>query len=194
KALTLKSDSAEIHYNRALALLKSDAYAEAVEGFNRALAINPRYVAALNDRGNALFRLGEPGALESFDAAIRLQPDFAPAHNGRGATLTQLRHYDEAFAAIERALAIEPNYADALSNRGTAYLGIEKLDEALADFERALAPAPMRCCSSTGSPRRSAAANRRWPAHRGARARKPSSRWGCASPAWVVSTRRCRLT
>jgi len=47
-------------------------FEEAIASFDRALAINPRHLAALNDRGNAFFRLGRfDEALGGYDQALR---------------------------------------------------------------------------------------------------------------------------
>src|SRR5437879_2939905 len=73
---------------------------EALESYERALALKPAFVDALNNRGSALKDLGRfDEALESFDRALALKPDLATAHYNRGALLSALKRHDDALAS-----------------------------------------------------------------------------------------------
>ena len=49
--------------------------------FDRAIALQPDFTMAHNNRGIALFDLNRPeDALASYDKAIALKPDYADAH------------------------------------------------------------------------------------------------------------------
>ena len=64
---------------------------DAVESFERAVAVQPDYAEAFNNRGNALFDLGRnEDALASYDQALALQPDYADALVNRGQCLIAL--------------------------------------------------------------------------------------------------------
>ncbi len=77
-----------------------------MNSFERAVAVQPDYAEALNNRGNALFELGRhEDALASYDQALALQPDYADALVNRGQCLVKLGSRDEALASFERALA-----------------------------------------------------------------------------------------
>ncbi len=111
-----------------------------VEFIDRALAIKPDYVEALNDRGYALMELRRlDEALASFDEALAIKPDYAEAHNNRGNALQSLKRLKEALASFDNALMVKPGYAEALYNRGNALQALKRPDEALASYDRALA-------------------------------------------------------
>ena len=116
---------------------------EALASYDKALAIKPDYVEALNNRGNALRdlkRLEE--ALASYDKALAIRPDYAEALNNRGNALHDLKRPEEALASYDKALAIKPDYAEALNNRGNALRDLKRPEEALASYDKALAEAP----------------------------------------------------
>jgi len=112
---------------------------EAVAHYDRAIALAPDFIEALNNRGNALFGLKrlEP-ALASFDAAIRLKPDYADPHINRGIVLGKLKRDEEALAALNAGIRLDSNKPDAYNNRGNLFLRQHRLADALADYEIAI--------------------------------------------------------
>ncbi len=69
-------------------------YSEALESYDRAIALKPDYAQAHNNRGVALADLRRfAEALECYGRAIALKPDFAEAHNNRGVALGALQHH-----------------------------------------------------------------------------------------------------
>jgi hypothetical protein len=134
------SESAVAHYNRGVTLHELQRIDEALAAYERAIALKPDFVEALNNRGNILAGLKRHDeALASFDRALVLRPDFAEAHNNRGVTLYELRRFDEALASHDRAIALKPNHPEALNNRANALHELRRHDEALASYERAIA-------------------------------------------------------
>jgi tetratricopeptide (TPR) repeat protein len=118
-------------------------HSEALAAYDRAIELNPRYPAALNNRGVALLALSQPAkALESFEKASGLQPDFAEALYNRANALRELKRIPEALADYERAIAVRPNYTMAFNNRGVALQELERPIEALESYDRALALCP----------------------------------------------------
>ncbi len=107
---------------------------------DRAIAANPRNVAALYNRANLLRDLGRhKDAVAGYDAALAIRPGNAPALNNRGTALQMLGRYEDAASSYERALAVNPNYADAHSNRGNVLALLGRFADALASYDRALA-------------------------------------------------------
>ena len=95
---------------------------EAVENFDRAIALDPDFAEAWISRGIALFALGRFGeAAASYDRALALHPD-AEIFSIRGLALYMLGRLDEAIASYDRALALQPDYAEAHLNRAQALL------------------------------------------------------------------------
>jgi len=112
---------------------------EAVAHYSEAIALAPDFFEALNNRGNALFRLKRlEQALASYDEAIRLNVDYADAHINRGITLGKLKRSEEALAALNAGIRLDRSQADAYNNRGNLYLRQHRLADALADYDMAV--------------------------------------------------------
>lgn len=88
--------SASAEFNRGNELYGNGRHADALQAYDRALAINPDHVKAHNNRGQVLEALGRHDeALEAYSRAIRLQPDFAAALSNRGLCLLLLGRFAE---------------------------------------------------------------------------------------------------
>ena len=143
KALTIKSDYAEVHYNLGVTLQELSQLDAAVKSYENALAIKPDYANACNNLGNVLKDLGQLDAsIKSFEKAIAIKPDFAEAHNNLGVTFQKLGQQDTAAKYYEKALAIKPDYAEAYRNHGNVQSDLKRLNEALASYERAFVLKP----------------------------------------------------
>jgi hypothetical protein len=102
----------------------------------RALALDPRHVDVLCNRGAALRSLGRyEEALADYDAALAIAPTHGAAHNNRGVALAALNLHDDARAAYDQALAINPRDDRARFNRALAELVRGDLAAGFADFE-----------------------------------------------------------
>jgi len=124
-------------------MVHTKRWEDGVALLDRALAIEPNFWEAHNNRGNALKELGRfDEAFESFDRAIAIKPDFAEAYSNRGVALEELGRLDEALANFDEAIRFDANYAAAHYNRGNTLREMERFDEALASFDQALAIRP----------------------------------------------------
>jgi hypothetical protein len=98
-------------------------HARSAEMATRALAIDPRNVEVLSNRGAALRSLDRPEeALADYDRALALAPTHTQAHTNRGVALAALNRFAEAREAYDRALALDPADARARYNRALARL------------------------------------------------------------------------
>ncbi len=115
----------------------------ALANYDRAIAIQPGYAQAYNNRGAVLGRMGQhEAALASYEQALALQPHYPEAAYNRGNVLAEMGRHEEALASFDRALAIWPDLAEALYNRGNALQQLGRPQEALASYDRALAVRP----------------------------------------------------
>jgi tetratricopeptide (TPR) repeat protein len=139
RALGVRSDFPEAHYNMGNALLSLQRPGEALENFDRAIRLNARDPQYHFERGNALKDLGRAEeALAAYDAALRLFPGYAEAHNNRGIALKDTGQLDAALASYDKALALRPDYAEAHGNRGNVLKEMGRLEDAMASYDRAV--------------------------------------------------------
>ena len=139
KAIALKPDYAEAHYNRGLALMHLKRPLEALASYDQAIALNPNYAEAHNNGGVALRDLNRPDdALKSFEMAITLKPDYAEAHYNRGLVLLDLKRPGDALASYNQAIALNPNYVEAYNNRGITLYDLNRFADALASVDQAI--------------------------------------------------------
>jgi lipoprotein NlpI len=121
-------------------LLKLKRPADALAAFEKATSLEPRFLAAQLNRGNALAELGRfAEAVAAFDGVLAVLPDHADTHVSCGNALSSLGRSAEAVAAYERALALQPDNAKALIGRGGALQALNRHQDAIADFDRAAA-------------------------------------------------------
>src|SRR5262249_35337186 len=86
--LERKTNITALLYAEGNYLHKLGNYTTAIKYFDKALAIDPNYVSALNDKGLALGYLGNyTGAIMYFDKALAIDPNYVPALNGKGLVL-----------------------------------------------------------------------------------------------------------
>ncbi len=116
---------------------------EAIDSFDRALALAPHSVESWFGRGMTLIAAGRHrDAIASFDRAIAAKPDFTQVHLLRAKLLTDLGRHDDALAGVDKLLVIAPNLAEAWLGRGNILFGFKRYDEALAACDRALTLRP----------------------------------------------------
>jgi hypothetical protein len=124
-------------------LQQADRLGEAVEAYNRVLAVEPTHGGALNNLGVALRRLERfAEAVACYRRALEIDPRNSQALSNLGNALKDLHRLDEAIATLRRADAVKPNDAGIVYNLGIALKDAGRLDEALAAYDRALALRP----------------------------------------------------
>jgi Flp pilus assembly protein TadD len=108
RVLNLTPDSPPAHGNLALALWRNKNAPQAEIHCRRALALNPKYVAAHRILAELLRERNAPDALAAYDRWLELDPDSFMAHNNRGLLLSKLGRRSEADASFVRALELKP--------------------------------------------------------------------------------------
>ncbi|MBI1258729.1 MAG: tetratricopeptide repeat protein [Chloroflexi bacterium] len=114
-------------------------YAQAIEDFDRAIALSPRTAAYYVERGDCYHWSGDTRrCLADENRAIELDPYQADYYVRRGRSSINLRAYDEAVRDFSRALRLEPEQAETYFLRGTAYARDRDWQHAVADCCKAV--------------------------------------------------------
>ena len=113
----------EAYNYRGVALTRLRRFADALDCFERALAIRPGHVTALSNRAAALLELGRlDECFAASEALIAAQPRFAEAHHTRARVLYGWGRFTEAIAGYAQAVALQKDFHDAFYSRGHARL------------------------------------------------------------------------
>ncbi|MFZ0798339.1 MAG: tetratricopeptide repeat protein, partial [Terriglobales bacterium] len=127
-------------YNlRGIARSANGSGERALEDFDQAVRINPRYADAYFNRGNtncALLRYAD--AIRDYTQAININPSMAEAYVNRGKVSALRGDKAAALADYEKALSLYPHFAVAYFNRGLLKGEMGDHDWALRDFDEAI--------------------------------------------------------
>ena len=119
---------------------------EAVAHYQAALRLEPDYLPARANLGNALSKAGDFGAAAAaYERVIAVNPGFpgvqdelAFARYKLGNALGNSGRYDEAIQSYAEALRHKPGYAEARANLGLALANAGRSQEAIAQLEEAV--------------------------------------------------------
>jgi len=130
--------------NRGNQLYRLERWREALEAFERAIALQEDFYPAWYGRGNALSSLGRyDEAIRSYDRATQLRPNFYPAWRDRGAVLMSLNRTDEALQAFDRLIQIKPDDYAIWYLRGNLLMDRrQNYQKAVESYDRAIAVKP----------------------------------------------------
>lgn len=131
------------HVNRGNTFVRLERRQEAFDEYQRALALDPSLVAALESRGALRMMLGESSAaLADFEAAIRLDRRSANAYYNRAVIYSQSGALVHALHDYNQAISLAPGNRSALHNRGVLLRRLGRHEQALIDFTRAIRLSP----------------------------------------------------
>jgi Flp pilus assembly protein TadD len=137
KAIELRSDFADAHFNLGWALVETGQVREAVAALRKASELTPDFAAHLS----LAWALAETGQVREAVAALRkaseLKPDDADAHYSVGCALAEIGEFAEAVAPLRKASELKPDDAEAHFNLGCALAKIGQFAEAVAPFRKA---------------------------------------------------------
>ena len=142
KVLSIKLNNAD-YYNMGIALQMQSKFEEAIEAYNKALAIKPDHENAYYNMGIAFKSQGKlDEAVEAYKKAIFIKPDYVNAYNNMGNAFKSQGKLDEAVEAYKKAIFIKPDYVNAYNNMGIALQEQNKLEDAIEAYNKALAIKP----------------------------------------------------
>lgn len=139
KCLKFGNSSYELFFNIARILDDLKRFEEAVDFYDKGLALKPDYAFGWYNKGNSLYDLKRYyEAITHFDKAINLKPDYPEAWVNKGVTLHDLKRYEEAIAHYDKALNLNPAYPEAWVNKGVTLHDLKRYDEAIAHYDKGL--------------------------------------------------------
>lgn len=116
-----------------------DKYREAIESYDKAIALNPRYAEAYQCRG-AVYELLEEydQALDDYNKACQLNPKNPFAFSSRGGLYKKLKLYDKALEDCESAIRLDSLSPRLYTGRGDIYAELKNYENALDDYAKAI--------------------------------------------------------
>ena len=143
KAISLKSDYAEAHYNLGVALQNFLKLDEAKDSYEKAIALKHAYPTAHNNLGLISLSQGQlESAVKSFEWSIAYSPEYSEAHNNLGAAFQELKQYEKALSQFKKAISLNETYAQAFHNLGILSEILGLLEDALGYYEKAVTHNP----------------------------------------------------
>jgi Tfp pilus assembly protein PilF len=134
---------ATTRYNFGAGLDEAGRTAEAIEEFQAAIALYPRFALAHNDLGLIYGERGELAeAATELEQAVRFDPTYAKAENNLGVILSRQGEDQQAAAHFERAIQLDRHYGDPHRNLAQLLAASGHFDEAAGEYQQALALAP----------------------------------------------------
>ncbi len=141
-ALELEPGIAAAEHNLGASLQAIEAYDEAVEHYQTALALGEPQTTTLLNMAIAYYEAGESSkAAGAAREALLLDESLAPAYTVLGAVALESRQPEDALTELYRAITRDDAYGQAYFYLGLAYRSLGQPAEAIAAFERALAVA-----------------------------------------------------
>jgi tetratricopeptide (TPR) repeat protein len=138
-ALGIDDQDARLHFWHGLSLARQGETADALQAYDRALALRPDYYDAHYNRGLANLELGEhKKAVNSFNFYIALRPEDPRGFFARGVAQAGLGDYQGALASYTRAVQLDPQNARAWFNRSLVRERLGQRAEAQRDRREAL--------------------------------------------------------
>ena len=143
RAVEIKSDFADAHYNLGLTLQELNQLDDAVKSYLKALTIKSDYAEAYNNLGVTLKDLDQlEEAVKCYEKALIIKPDYPEAHNNLGNALKNLGRASKAAECFERMLTIDPDNAEGHNNLGNTLYVLGQPNAAGKSYMKALAIEP----------------------------------------------------
>src|SRR6266852_724179 len=129
--------------NRGSAYVAKGDTDRAIQDFNQAIKLDPKYANAFNSRGIAFQAKGDnERAIQDYGQAIRLDPGNANALNGRCWVRAASGQLQAALADCNESLRLRPNSSNTLDSRAFVYIRLGRWNDAIADCDAALRANP----------------------------------------------------
>ena len=127
-----------IIFTQGLDFYENHDYNEALNYFDKALALNPNDSEILYYKSLALANLGDfEIALDMIERAIKLNSNEDRYWNDKANFLTRLGNFDEAEKCFNKAIELNPKDSVLFANKGFMYLQTDLPEKALESYRKA---------------------------------------------------------
>ncbi|MFB2878872.1 tetratricopeptide repeat protein [Floridanema aerugineum] len=138
-SIYIPQSKAKEFYNQGVEKAKNRDKQGAIENFNQAIQLNPKYAQAYYERADARFHLADyKGSLEDATQAIQLNPNYAEAYKRRCGVEANLKNYQAAIEDCTQAIKINPVYGEAYVNRASTYYAMGEHQKSMEDATQAI--------------------------------------------------------
>ena len=129
--------------NRGSAYVAKGDTDRAIQDFDQAIKLDPKYANAFNSRGIAYQAKGDnERAIQDYGEAIRLDPGNPNPLNGRCWVRASLGQLQAALADCNESLRLRPNNSNTLDSRAFLYIRLGRWNDAITDADAALRANP----------------------------------------------------
>ncbi len=136
---TVPLDLHKTYLNRGDAYLELGKTRQAIDDYNRAIMLHPRYVMAFYRRADAYNILGnQKQALRDYNEAISLGDNNIYTYHSRGLFYMNIGNYEEAISDFSKVIEYDSKNARAYYNRGLAYIELRRLIKAIDDYSSSI--------------------------------------------------------
>jgi tetratricopeptide (TPR) repeat protein len=140
RARALEPGNLGTHNALGLVRQRSEQHAQAIQDFDAALRIDPRFAPAHFNRGASLEALRRlAAAAEAYQAALALDPVHAPSLAGLASLEARRGGYAEALRLAQAALTLAPNFVLARIALAGAAIGRGEYERARAELAAVIA-------------------------------------------------------
>ncbi len=141
-SIQLQPDNFMAYNGRGMIYSKIGQYNEAIEDYNKAININPKYYyifKAYNNIGIAYAQQGQyKEAINDFNKAIALKPGYSDAYYNRGVAYANMGRYQQAIEDYNKSIMLKPGYTEAYYNRGVACTNLGEYQSAIDNYDKAI--------------------------------------------------------
>jgi len=114
-------------------------YSKAIEYYNQAIKINPKYDLAYSGRGYAYWgKLEYDKAIEDYTKTIEINPKFDCAYIQRGRIYEEKSEYDKAISEYNQAIQVDPKDSWAYTELGNIYRKKGEYDKGNDEYNKAI--------------------------------------------------------
>ena len=143
RAIELNDQLAPVLVTRGLIYIETGRYQEAVDEFNKAIFILPRYGDAYMNLARGYEALNDlMQAEDTYLRAIQIRPEYWGGYSHLGVFYYRYGRYADAADQFSKVIELTPNNTRGYSNMGAAYFALERWEDAAAVFERSLVIQP----------------------------------------------------